>query len=455
MIEPGKFLSEALRNKTYDVITLGCKVNTYDTSLLEKRLGNRGLVASDNQAETENLPDIHIINSCAVTERSSLETHRIVKKLKAKNPTSTVVITGCVAQVDVNRLKTLTGADLIVGNSHKGELENILEKYFRGELEDKVFHSNIFKKEDLEEGGGIESSRTRAFLKIQDGCNSFCSFCIIPFARGKSRSIPVDRIVSRVKDLHQQGFQEVILTGVHIGDYEDESKKLSDLVEAILNGSRIPRLRLSSLEPIEMDEKLWTLYASTERLCRHFHVSLQTGNSKVLKEMRRQYGQDEIRGFFERMMQVVPEAYVGMDVIAGFPGESDEDFKDTFEFLSQMPWTRIHVFPYSIRPGTTAAKREDHLQGHVIHERAKRLRALSRARYNQKLQAQVGTVKDVLILEKPSHGANGLSRDYWNVTAMSENGQVLDANREYKVRITGFEPSSPNLEDGILKGCVL
>jgi len=412
---------------------MGCKVNTYDTSLLEQKLERSGFKASGEN------PQVHIINSCAVTEKSSLETHRYVKKIKALHPGTTVVITGCVAQVDVDRLKTLTGADLIIGNSHKTEFEQIVKDHLSGKSSERVFHSNIFKKDELDEGGGIESSRTRAFLKIQDGCNSFCSFCIIPFARGKSRSLTKDHLIHRVRDLHLRGFQEVVLTGVHCGDYEDGVLNYSDLVEAVLNETKIPRLRLSSLEPIEVTPKLWSLFKSNPRLCPHIHVSLQSANSAVLSNMKRKYTQADIAQFFTEFKSVMPHGFIGMDVIVGFPGETDDDFNDTYSFLEKQPWTRIHVFPYSIRPGTTASKRVDHLKSNEIHVRAKRLRALSLQRQKESAKKQVGLIKDVLILENPSHGAQGLSRDYWPVQiAEFDHSQYI--NRELKVEITGLSP---------------
>lgn len=415
---------------TFDITTMGCKVNTYDTSLLETKLSGAGF-----QRDREN-PKIQIINSCAVTEKSSLETHRFIKKLKAQHPETVVVITGCVAQVDVDRLKNLTGADLIIGNSHKGRFDSLVKEFLEGKSQERVFHSNIFKKDDLDEGGGIESSRTRAFLKIQDGCNSFCSFCIIPFARGKSRSIPMDHLVARVDDLHRKGFQEVVLTGVHCGDYEDEEAGFADLVREVLAKTQIPRVRLSSLEPIEVTPPLWELFGD-ERLCPHVHVSLQSANTKVLGHMKRKYGQPEIERFFDSFRRHIPEGFIGMDVIVGFPGETEDEFEDTCEFLGRQPWTRIHVFPYSIRPGTTAAKRTDHLKETVIQSRAKKLRTLSAERQARMAQMQRGRVKKVLVLEKPSYGAQGLSRDYWPVQ-IEELEFSRYVNQEIQVEITGL-----------------
>lgn len=203
----------------YQVHTFGCKVNTYDAGLIQKNLNAGGfapVVSGEKNAR------IHVLNTCAVTAEATKEAVRYIRRLKVKDPFCTVVVTGCAAQVDTGSFENLPGADLVVANSHKSSLPDLLNRHFRGELEQKVFKSNIFKKEDLEAGGGIEKSHTRAFLKVQDGCNSFCTYCIIPYARGKSRSIGVADLVHRVNELYNDGAREVVLTGVHIGDYEDE-----------------------------------------------------------------------------------------------------------------------------------------------------------------------------------------------------------------------------------------
>ncbi|MCC6277187.1 MAG: tRNA (N(6)-L-threonylcarbamoyladenosine(37)-C(2))-methylthiotransferase MtaB [Oligoflexia bacterium] len=416
-------------SKSFSVTTMGCKVNTYDAGLLEKNLQSNGFALDTND------PQIHILNSCAVTERATLDAKKEIRRIKAKNPAAVVVLTGCVAQVDVERMTRESGADLIVGNSHKMHLPKILSEHLEQRSVARVHHSNIFKKDDLEAGGGEENSRTRSFLKIQDGCNSFCSFCIIPFARGKSRSVPTHEIVSRIQELEARGFREVVLTGVHCGDYDDGQNSFSDLVKEAINGTQKMRFRLSSLEPIEIDDKLWALFKSEPRLCPHLHMSIQSANSRVLREMKRKYEQTHIAQFFERLKVDLPHAFVGMDVIVGFPGETEDEFLDTYQFLANHPWTRIHVFPYSSRPGTAAARRSDHLEESVIHARGRRLRELSLSRHWERAEAQVGQVKQSLILNSQSHGGQGLTRDYWAVAL--EDDVRLRTNEEIAVEITG------------------
>ncbi len=239
--------------------TFGCKVNTYDSGLLQKSLEKA------KWTDTLKTSSVHIINSCAVTSKASQEALKQARRIKSKDPEATVVLTGCAAQVDGDLTDSFPHVDLVVGNSHKETLEKILKQHLRGKLKQKVFRSNIFKNENLGEGGGEEFFHTRSYLKIQDGCNSFCGFCVIPFARGKSRSLTVPMILSRLRELETKGLREVVLTGVHIGDYCDETTyggpfRLDDLVEQVLFNTKIPRIRLTSLEPIELTEKLMNFF---------------------------------------------------------------------------------------------------------------------------------------------------------------------------------------------------
>ncbi|KYG63998.1 tRNA (N(6)-L-threonylcarbamoyladenosine(37)-C(2))-methylthiotransferase MtaB [Bdellovibrio bacteriovorus] len=440
----------------YQVHTFGCKVNTYDAGLIQKNLNAHGfapVVSGQKEAR------IHVLNTCAVTAEATKEAVRYIRRLKVKDPFCTVVVTGCAAQVDTGSFSGLPGADLIVANSHKGSLPDLLSKHFRGELTEKVFKSNIFKKEDLEAGGGIEKSHTRAFLKIQDGCNSFCTYCIIPYARGKSRSIPVMDLVQRINDLYAEGAREVVLTGVHIGDYEDTvgEKKyvMEDLIENLLARTKVPRFRLASLEPVEVSERLLELYQDP-RLCPHFHMSIQSANTDVLFHMKRKYTQEDVRKSLNAIAQRVPNSFVGMDVIVGFPTETEEQFQDTYDTLASLPWTKLHVFPYSERQGTRAAAMEASVYPHVRAERAARLRELSISRYTQEAQKQLGSVKKTLILKNAAKGGQGLSHDYWPVEIEGAESFIDHwSGQEIDVRITGYDHSNKQHMEGHLRGEVI
>ncbi len=430
----------------FQMHTFGCKVNTYDSGLIQKNLAQFGLsmVRQD--------PQIHVLNTCAVTAEATKEAVKTIRRIKAQSPLSTVVVTGCAAQVDTEHFQNLPGADLVVANSHKGLLPQILDQYFKGTLKEKVFKSNIFRKEDLEIGGGKEQHHTRSFLKIQDGCNSFCSFCIIPYARGKSRSIPIKTLVEKVNELTGEGLKEVVLTGVHIGDYEDGTLRLEDLVESILEKTSIARIRLTSLEPIELSARLLSLYQNP-RLLPHFHMSIQSANTQVLKDMKRNYGQKEVLESLNLIQKHVPQAFVGMDVIAGFPTETEEDFLDTFSALAEAPWTRLHVFPYSERKGTRAEVMAEKVPLSVRAERAQKLRELSLHRFQSLALQQVGKIKTVLVQNKPSKGGHGLSEDYWNVKIESET--PLTGNTLVQVKILGLQPLSDWMEPALLGKRVL
>jgi threonylcarbamoyladenosine tRNA methylthiotransferase MtaB len=446
-------MDQGLNKYSYQVHTFGCKVNSYDSGLLQKNLSKSGLFDFKKIDQAQ----VHILNTCAVTAEATKEAVKLIRKIKTKNPLSTVVVTGCSAQVDTGIFEALPGADLIIANSHKMAMGQIIDDFFKGKVQNKVFKSNIFKKDDLEEGGGTEATHTRSFLKIQDGCNSFCTFCVIPFARGKSRSLSVDALVSRVNALQEQGHREVVLTGVHIGDYEDESqglkRGLEDLVENLLLKTKIQRFRLSSLEPIEITERLLDLY-SDPRLCPHFHVSLQSANTEVLAQMKRKYTQEQVVYALNRIQQKVPGAFVGLDVIAGFPTETHEQFEDTYLCLADNPWTRIHVFPYSERPGTRAAAFDDTVEWSERKRRASRLRELSLSRFDSLAAQQVKTKKKVLLLRNNKNHLMAISRDYWNVQIEQE--RVLseaDYLKEWEVEISDYThrlASRTSAQDGLL-----
>ncbi len=438
----------------FKVHTFGCKVNTYDTGLLQKNLQSNGFIYRN-----EDDSRIHVLNTCAVTAEATKEAVRYIRRLKVRDPFCTVVVTGCAAQVDTGSFENLPGVDLVIANSHKSQLPQLLDKYFKGDLTEKVFKSNIFKKEDLEIGGGVEKTHTRSFLKIQDGCNSFCTYCIIPYARGKSRSIPVADLVARVNELYSDGISECVLTGVHIGDYEDECKGkklvIEDLLESLLIKTKMPRFRLSSLEPIELGERLLDIYQN-DKMCPHFHMSIQSANTNVLDQMKRKYTQADVAHALNQIHKRVKNAFVGMDVIAGFPTETLEQFEDTYFTLKELPWTKIHVFPYSERPGTRAVAYDVRVQAQDRQQRTLRLRELSLHRFETQGKEQVGTQKKVLVLKNGAKGGHSLSRDYWNVEILGADDFISHwSGQEVMVKILKYDHTSKNRMEGHLVGEIL
>lgn len=436
------------QNLDFVIHTFGCKVNTYDTGLIQKNMTQNGFKLLERVEK--NKAQVHILNTCAVTAEATQEAVKTIRRIKAKQPFATVVVTGCAAQVDTDAFENIKAADLIIANSHKGLIPELVQKFYKRELTERTFKSNIFKKDDLEAGGGIEQCHTRSFLKIQDGCNSFCTFCIIPYARGKSRSIGISDLVARVKELELQGKKEVVLTGVHIGDYEDQGRGLEDLVENILAHTTIQRIRLSSLEPVELSDRLLDLYTD-ERLCPHFHMSIQSANTAVLSQMKRKYEKSDVEIALHKIYKHLRNPFVGMDVIAGFPTETETDFEDTYKTLAELPWTKIHVFPYSERNGTRAAQLPQVLFHHR-KERASQLRDLSHHRHQTEMLKQVNQNAQVLVLHNESvyqgHSyREALTPNYWPVLVPSnenlktgdlvniriDNHQLLDS----ELRLTG------------------
>lgn len=432
------------------VHTFGCKVNSYDSGLIERVWASRALQSLERESLGNALPtqnavgsalpgafafnsapfknQVHVINTCAVTKQASLDALKFIEKLKRDDPNSLMVVTGCSAQVDTELFSTNASVDLVVANSHKDDLSSLIEARLQGALSERIFKSNIFKKESFEPGGGLKEGHTRSFLKIQDGCNSFCTYCVIPFARGKSRSLSIQSLITRVNELTRiHPDHEVVLTGVHIGDYQDpENPKagLVQLVEAILNKTQVKRLRLSSLEPIEVTDDLLELFTD-ERLCPHFHMSIQSASSKVLAQMKRHYTALDVKESLEKIASRVPGAFVGMDMITGFLGETEEEFFSSVELLKTLPWHRLHVFPYSERPGTMALKMDRALSVRIEERksRARILRNLSSQRIYEKAVGEIGKVKNVLILGYKKE-LSGLSRDYWPVIIEPLQSQV-------------------------------
>lgn len=427
-------------NESIKYHTFGCKVNTYDTGLIQKSLKS----IEEKKIEEFGRP-IHILNTCAVTAEATKDAVRLTRKIKRDEPTAFVVVTGCSAQIDKEDFDISDTVDLLVGNSHKENLQELILKKIEGQSLEKFYHKNIFKQSSLGEGGGLEDRHTRSFLKIQDGCNSFCSFCVIPHTRGLSRSLNLEGIIKKIKEFILEGQKEVVITGIHLGDYKDEfGNTLEDMVEAILKQTSLPRLRLTSLEPQEVTDRLLEL-AKDERVCSHFHMSVQTVNTKILKSMKRTYTKEDVLDSFKRIKTALPEAFIGMDVIVGFPGETEEDFLETYEALkSSSFWDRIHVFPYSERPKTGATLLEGSVPLHERKNRSKALRALSSERFKASLQNQIGKTLDVLVYPKKTSKTRGvvfegLAQNYWPVIFPEEapefklvKAKILDADFGFK-----------------------
>ena len=388
--------------------TLGCKVNTYDTATIADRLRAVGceIVPGDAPA------DVVIVNSCTVTDAADAESRRLARRARREQPTARVLLTGCYAQTKPVEAGALPAIDHVIGLNR---LEELVAAVLRpADVPHIVVGNTRRERQVTTTGARTFSEQTRAFLKVQEGCDLFCTFCIVPMARGASRSLPPRDVLAEVEALAARGFQEVVLTGVHLGGYGHDLEPPVDLawlVEALVEQALVPRLRLSSLDPHELSEPLLRLMAQAPTVCPHLHVPLQAADDDVLRRMRRRYDRSLARERLARAREHLPDAALGTDLIAGFPGESEAAFERTLDFVAESPLTYLHVFPYSVRSGTTAAKLDGQLPPKTIAARARRLRALGQQKRAAFARRFDGTTAEVLV-ETTRHPETGALRGY-------------------------------------------
>ncbi len=408
--------------KSISIVTLGCKVNQYDTAVILNQLPK----SKYKKVPFSDKADVYVIDTCTVTHRADAEARNYINRAKRANPDGLVVVTGCYAQVSPEELKEVQGVDYVIGNSHKfSSLLKIIREGKRQE-EPKVFISDIFK----EKKKGFESpdieifpGRTRAFLKVQDGCNYACTFCIIPRARGRSRSLDIPEILTRMEKLAKSGYKEIVLTGVHIASYgRDIGTSFFELLRNIENEKIVNRVRLTSLDPADTELDLIDFIADSETICPQFHIALQSGDAKVLKTMRRRYGPEKFLDLTNKIRQRIPEAAIGSDIMVGFPGETEEEFLNTYEIAKESELTYFHVFPYSKRKMTPAAVMVDQINPQQIKDRSKRLRDLGSKKKTEFFKQFIGRVFPVLI-EK---GSKGTTPNYIPVKFNTEGFNIGD-----------------------------
>jgi len=425
-------------SRSVAIATLGCKTNQFESAAMEERLLKAGytLVGFEGGA------DLVLVNTCTVTAATDSQSRNLIRRARRLNPNCRVVVTGCYAQVDPETLRAIPGVSLVFGNEEKRQLLELLEKPDAPVRVSQIRESA--RAEPLEISTFAE--RSRAFVQIQNGCDAFCSYCIIPYARGRSRSVAPVEVVAQTRRLVEGGYPEIVLTGIHIGGYGfdlDPAESLVGLVRTLLQETDLRRLRLGSLEPLEIPGELVEEIAENDRLCPHFHIPLQAGCDSVLERMDRHYDTVFFRNLVERIHSRMPDAAIGLDVIAGFPGETEAEFATTLGFLEDLPISHLHVFPYSRRPGTPAAAMADQLPGGLIKERAARLRAVGAVKQDRFARRFIGEVVEVVVERGGDDGwRRGLSRNYLQVHFR---GSDRRAGETARVRITGAE-------GGTLKG---
>lgn len=417
-------------SRTVAIATLGCKTNQFESAALEERLRGAGYRPVPFEAGA----DLVVVNTCTVTAATDAQSRNLVRRARRLNPGCRVVVTGCYAQVDPAALQELPGVSLVLGNGEKPDLLRWLAEGEGVRVSDLRQESAAAAPPPLASFAG----RSRAFVQIQNGCDAFCSYCIIPYARGASRSVPPPQVREQVRTLLDAGYPEIVLTGIHIGGYGTDLRpatSLLDLVRKLEAEPGLRRLRLGSVEPTEIPDGLIEAVAASHVLCPHFHIPLQAGDDAVLRRMHRHYDAVFFRTLVEKIAARIPDAALGLDVITGFPGETEVEFDHTLRLLDSLPVTHLHVFPFSRRPGTPAATMPDQLRGDVIRERAGRLRMLGEEKQSAFARRFVGRTVEVVAEKGKKEGLRrGLSRHYLMVRFAGEakEGEVRE------VRVTGL-----------------
>jgi len=413
------------------ITTLGCKTNQFESAAMRDSLAKEGFeVVPFNHSA-----DIYIINTCTVTARTDAESRRLVRRAARLNPDSRIVVTGCYAQLSAPELADLPNVALVTGNSEKSGIVSLIRNLGK---EPQILVSDIgaaSKAEVLHLETFFE--HTRAFLQIQNGCDAFCSYCIVPYARGRSRSVPFEEALEGVRRSVQAGFAEVVLTGIHLGAYGLDLRPVRGLLELLQRIDAegvVARLRLGSVEPNEVTEDFIGFMATSRTICPHIHLPLQSGAANVLSAMGRSYSPALIRDLVTSLASAVPDISVGLDLIAGFPGESEDDHAETCNLIDSLPIAYLHVFPYSSRPGTKAFAMPGHLHSSVIKRRAEELRRIGDTKSLEFAGRFVGRVLPVLI---QGDGRSGLARNYLTVRLR---GDGLTAGVEMPVAISEGRP---------------
>ena len=418
------------------ITTLGCKINQYDSAVIQSRLEeNHSFVPFEEPA------DCYIINTCTVTDRADWEARQLVRRAKRLSPGAKVLVTGCYAQVNPAEVAAVPGVDYVVGLNR---LDDLLQFVALPKDRDvRIAVSDVKRQRGVPVlGTRTLPGHTRAFLKIQEGCNYSCTYCIIPTARGLSRSVTPREVLEQVRMLADAGYREIVLTGIHLGGYGQDlipKVDLTALLEMISQSRLIPRVRLSSLDPREVPDRLVDLMAKSNVICPHLHVCAQAGDDEILKRMRRNYDGAYYRELLMKVRERLPDAALGSDIIVGFPGETDGAFDRSLEFFAALPLTYFHVFPYSSRRGTVAASLPDHVGSEVKKTRARRMRELGAMKKRDFCVRFRGQKLSVLIEEKIDRTTGlrrGFSRNYLPVLVPA--GGTL-VNREIEVEVEGFE----------------
>ncbi len=415
--------------------TLGCKLNYSETSTLARQFLEGGFVRVASREES----DICVINTCSVTESADKKCRNLIRRLHRRNPDAIIAVTGCYAQLKPNDIAAIEGVDIVLSNNNKGDLyRRVVELKERGAA--AVYSCST---EELTTFFAAFSSgdRTRAFLKVQDGCDYKCSYCTIHYARGGSRNQPIEQIVEEAKKIAQAGQREIVITGINTGDFgRTTGERFIDLLRALNQVDGIDRYRISSIEPNLLTDEIIEFCAASPKFQHHFHIPLQSGSNPILALMRRRYTRERFAERIAKVRELMPDAFIGIDVIVGFPGESDDHFNDTFNLLAELKPSFLHIFPYSVRPGTPAADMPGKVNPLVSSERVERLEALNHELHRDFCQRAVGEVEQVLFESTIKGGMMfGFTPTYRRVKAPYQRSKI---NMICEVKIESIDESN-------------
>ena len=401
--------------------TLGCKVNQYETEAMLELFEKEGY----EKAETEDYADVYVINTCTVTHMSDRKSRQYIRRMKKKNPDAIIAVVGCYSQVSPEEILSIDEVNLVMGtNDRKKIVEEVkkIDASRKVSTVDDIMKVKAFEEIEINKTNG----KTRAFMKIQDGCDRYCSYCIIPYARGRVRSRDLESIVKEVENLAANGYKEVVLTGIHVASYgkdiKDSDIKLLDVIKQINDIEGIERIRLSSVEPILFTDEFVEAVSTMDKVCPHYHLSLQSGCDETLKRMKRRYTTEEYKTIVDRLRAAIPNVSITTDVIVGFPGETNEEFDKTYEFLKDIELTHMHIFKYSPRKGTPAATMENQVDPSTKHERSEKLLQLNEENFKKFGQKMLDKEFNVLFEQKVGDNKyEGLTENYVKVIVESDN----------------------------------
>ena len=427
--------------KTIAFHTLGCKVNTYESNAMLKIFNEAGY----QEVDFKEIADVYVINTCTVTNTGDSKSRQMIRKAIRKNPQATVCVVGCYSQIAPEEIEQIEGVGVVLGTQHRKDIVKYVDEYLKtGKPVIKV--DNVMNLKKFEDLNIDRFKNTRAFLKIQDGCNNFCTYCIIPYARGRVRSRDKDSVLNQAKTLVANGYVEIVLTGIHTAGYGEDLDNYSfyDLLVDLVKIDGLKRLRISSIETSQISDEIINLIGSNDIIVDHLHIPLQSGCDATLKRMNRKYTTSQYLEKINKIRNYLPNIAFTTDVIVGFPGESDEEFEETYNFIKEVNYSELHVFPYSPRRNTPAAKMKDQVDYKIKHERVNRLLELSKELNRDFALKQIGKTLKVLFEKRDGDYLVGHASDYLKVRVKTTDNLIGEI---VEVKINNYE--------GILEGSVV